>query len=64
MEAQPVSRAFSELSTPLIADAALRLKVPPRIAPPGIRPVTPNQRLAGTRRCRSDISEAWMFSWK
>jgi regulator of RNase E activity RraA len=47
MEAQPLSRAFSELSTPLIADAALRLKVPPRIAPPGIRPVTPNQRLAG-----------------
>jgi 4-hydroxy-4-methyl-2-oxoglutarate aldolase len=47
MEAQPLSRAFSELSTPLIADAALRLKVPPRIAPPGIRPVTPNQLLAG-----------------
>jgi 4-hydroxy-4-methyl-2-oxoglutarate aldolase len=47
MEAQPVSRAFSELSTPLIADAALRLKVPPRIAPPGIRPITPNQLLAG-----------------
>jgi 4-hydroxy-4-methyl-2-oxoglutarate aldolase len=47
MEAQQLSRAFSELSTPLIADAALRLKVPPRIAPPGIRPVTPNQLLAG-----------------
>jgi regulator of RNase E activity RraA len=47
MEAQPLSRAFSELSTPLIADAALRLKVPPRIAPPGIRPITPNQLLAG-----------------
>ncbi len=47
MEAQSLSRAFSELSTPLIADAALRLKVPPRIAPPGIRPVTPNQLLAG-----------------
>jgi 4-hydroxy-4-methyl-2-oxoglutarate aldolase len=47
MEAQTLSRAFSELSTPLIADAALRLKVPPRIAPPGIRPVTPDQLLAG-----------------
>jgi 4-hydroxy-4-methyl-2-oxoglutarate aldolase len=47
MEAQPLSRAFSELSTPLIADAALRLKVPPRIAPPGIRPITPYQLLAG-----------------
>ena len=47
MEAESLSRAFAELSTPLIADAALRLKVLPRIAPPGIRPVVPNQRLAG-----------------
>jgi regulator of RNase E activity RraA len=47
MEAQSLSEAFAELSTPLIADAALRLKIPLRISPPGIRPVTPNQRLAG-----------------
>src|SRR5216683_5933890 len=47
MEAESLSRAFAELSTPLIADAALRLKSPFRISPPGIRPVTPNQRLAG-----------------
>jgi 4-hydroxy-4-methyl-2-oxoglutarate aldolase len=47
MKAESLSRAFAELSTPLIADAALRLKVPLRISPPGIRPVTPNQRLAG-----------------
>ena len=47
MNAESLSRAFAELSTPLIADAALRLKLPPRIAPSGIRPVTPNQRLAG-----------------
>jgi len=47
MEAESLSRAFAELSTPLVADAALRLKVPPRIAPPGIRAITPNQRLAG-----------------
>jgi 4-hydroxy-4-methyl-2-oxoglutarate aldolase len=39
--------AFAELSTPLIADAALRLKIPLRISPPGVRQVTPNQRLAG-----------------
>jgi regulator of RNase E activity RraA len=45
---EPLSRAFAELSTPLIADAALRLKVPLRISPPGIRPVTPDQRLAGS----------------
>jgi 4-hydroxy-4-methyl-2-oxoglutarate aldolase len=47
LKAESLSRAFAELSTPLIADAALRLKIPLRISPPGIRPVTPTQRLAG-----------------
>jgi len=47
MKAESLSRAFAELSTPLIADAALRLKIPVRICPPGIRSVTSNQRLAG-----------------
>jgi 4-hydroxy-4-methyl-2-oxoglutarate aldolase len=47
VDAESLSRGFGELSTPLITDAALRLKVPVRIAPPGIQPVTPNQRLAG-----------------
>jgi 4-hydroxy-4-methyl-2-oxoglutarate aldolase len=39
--------AFQNLSTPLIADACLRLKLPLRLAPPGIRPVSPGFRLAG-----------------
>jgi regulator of RNase E activity RraA len=47
MTAASLSRAFAQLSTPLIADAALRLKISFRVSPPGIRPVTPNQRLAG-----------------
>jgi regulator of RNase E activity RraA len=47
MEMESLSRAFAELSTPLIADTALRLKIPLRISPPGIRPVTPNQCLSG-----------------
>jgi 4-hydroxy-4-methyl-2-oxoglutarate aldolase len=47
MKAELLTGAFAELSTPLIADAALRLKIPLRISPPGIRSVTPNQRLAG-----------------
>src|SRR5438874_11099205 len=47
MTAESLSRAFAQLSTPLITDAALRLKIPFRISPPGIRPVTPDQRLAG-----------------
>jgi 4-hydroxy-4-methyl-2-oxoglutarate aldolase len=47
MTAESVSRAFAELSTPLIADAALRLKIPFQVSPPGIRALIPNQRLAG-----------------
>src|SRR6266513_4311617 len=47
MTAESLSRVFAELSTPLIADAALRSRTPLRISPPGIRPITPNQRLAG-----------------
>jgi 4-hydroxy-4-methyl-2-oxoglutarate aldolase len=47
MKAESLSRAFAELSTPLIADAALRLKIQLRTSPPGIRPITSNQRLAG-----------------
>jgi 4-hydroxy-4-methyl-2-oxoglutarate aldolase len=38
---------FSELSTPLTADACLRLGVPFCLAPPGIRPVSPGHRIAG-----------------
>jgi 4-hydroxy-4-methyl-2-oxoglutarate aldolase len=39
--------AFAELSTPLVADACLRLDVPLRAAPPGIRAVMAGQRAAG-----------------
>ena len=42
-----LSLAFADLSTPLIADAGLRLKLPLRFGPPGIRPVIAGQRLAG-----------------
>jgi len=44
---QQLSDAFSELSTPLVADACLRLGVPFCLAPPGIRPVSPGHRVAG-----------------
>jgi 4-hydroxy-4-methyl-2-oxoglutarate aldolase len=44
---QALSEEFAELSTPLIADAALRLRVPLRIAPGGIRPVISESRIAG-----------------
>ena len=42
-----LARAFADLSTPLVTDAALRLGVPVRIAPFGIRPLAPAMRIAG-----------------
>ena len=57
MTNQLLSQRFSELSTPLMADAALRLKVPLRVAPSGISPVITGCRVAGralpARHCGS-----------
>jgi 4-hydroxy-4-methyl-2-oxoglutarate aldolase len=47
VKSQLLASSFAELSTPLIADAAVRLKIPLRIAPTGISPVIPGRRLAG-----------------
>src|SRR5258706_1557353 len=47
MTNKSLSEEFSTLSTPLVADAFLRLKLPLRIAPAGIRPVLSGSRLAG-----------------
>jgi hypothetical protein len=47
MKKQSRFAAFGELSTPLVADAALRRKIAFRIAPPGIKPVVPGARIAG-----------------
>ncbi|MFI7519644.1 RraA family protein [Micromonospora globbae] len=38
---------FADLSTPLLADACVRLGVPLRAAPAGVRPVVVGQRIAG-----------------
>nr|WP_205862820.1 RraA family protein [Planosporangium thailandense] len=40
-------KAFTDLSTPLVADACLRCAVPLRAAPPGIGAVVSGQRIAG-----------------
>jgi 4-hydroxy-4-methyl-2-oxoglutarate aldolase len=48
MTAKSLYRAFAQLSTPLAADAAFRLKISFGIGPPGIRPITPSQRLPGS----------------
>jgi regulator of RNase E activity RraA len=45
-----LSRAFTTLATPQIADACVRLQIPLRIAPAGIRAVDERQRTAGRVR--------------
>ncbi|MFJ3903799.1 RraA family protein [Streptomyces sp. NPDC090025] len=40
-------KRFAELSTPLVADACVRLGVPLRAAPAGVVPVLPGRRIAG-----------------
>jgi 4-hydroxy-4-methyl-2-oxoglutarate aldolase len=47
MNNQKLSDSFSKLSTPLIADACLRLSIPLRCAPIGIQPVLAGSRIAG-----------------
>ena len=50
MDNQTLNDRFSVLSTPLIADACLRLDVPLRIAPAGIRPLIEGSHIAGRVR--------------
>ena len=40
-------KTFADLSTPLVADACIRVDVPLRAAPPGIRAVIRGRRIAG-----------------
>ena len=47
MHNQSLNGLFSELSTPLVADACLRLGIPIRLASTGIRPLIAGSRLAG-----------------
>lgn len=47
MNNRQLQEAFSELSTPLIADACLRLQRPVRFAPTGIRPLMMESHIAG-----------------
>lgn len=47
MPGRDIARVFSKLSTPLVADACLRLKLPLRIAPVTVRPLVAGTRIAG-----------------
>jgi regulator of RNase E activity RraA len=42
-----IAESFSLLSTPLLTDACIRLGLPPRIGPPGIRLLDSKLRIAG-----------------
>ena len=42
-----MTKAFADLSTPMVADACVRSGVPLRAAPPGIGAVVPGHRIAG-----------------
>lgn len=57
MENQELSDTFSELSTPLIADACVRENLAIRLAPHGVRSLRPGIKLAGrvlpVRHCGS-----------
>jgi regulator of RNase E activity RraA len=47
MDAQDLTVAFTELSTPLVADACVRVGLPVRVAPAGIGPLERGVKLAG-----------------
>ena len=47
MKNAPLPEKFTELSTPLVLDAALRLKIQFHVAPFGIAPIAPGMRVAG-----------------
>ncbi len=47
MDNKCIADVFSKLSTPLIADACLRVGVPIRLSPPGIRSLQSGSRAAG-----------------
>lgn len=47
MKNQEIRDAFRTLSTPLIADALVRLQLPVRLAPAGVQPLIAKMRLAG-----------------
>lgn len=47
MNNQYINEKFSQLSTPLIADACLRLEIPIQPAPPGIHPLAVESHIAG-----------------
>src|SRR3972149_1671850 len=50
MTNEKISQAFTTLTTPQLVDACVRLQIPVRVAPSGIRPIAEGQRAAGLAR--------------
>ena len=50
MNSKQARRSFQHLTTPHVADACVRLGVPVRLAPPGIRPMVPGRMVVGKAR--------------
>ena len=53
MDNKSLKKAFSELSTPLIADACVKLGVFMRVAPIGIKPLVPGWQIAGSELAKT-----------
>lgn len=47
MDNSSINEAFIDLSSPLVADACMRLGLPIRLAPPGLKPVMQGSRMSG-----------------
>jgi len=50
MTNEELAEAFATFTTPQLVDACVRLQIPVRVAPSGIRPVAEGQRAAGRAR--------------
>ncbi len=50
MTNEELTQAFATLTTPQIVDACVRLRIPVRVAPAGVRPLVTGQRAAGRAR--------------
>ncbi|HEX6386991.1 MAG TPA: RraA family protein [Anaerolineae bacterium] len=61
MNNKTLDKRFSSLSTPLIADACLRLRLPLRPAPPGIRSLISGSHFAGRARPVTHVGSVDIF---
>jgi 4-hydroxy-4-methyl-2-oxoglutarate aldolase len=56
-----LAERLGHLSTPHLTDACLRIRVPVRCAPAGLRPITPDMRCAGRARPARHVGSVDIF---